>query len=311
MSEYVHSGRDNKQIFLEFYNLIDEIFETTFHGESCKCKHHFFIIYGKLLYEEGNYDLVGIFRQGRYVNSTNDFYMLLKNFSYLCLPMSIHVYNIKKQFCYHCGSSIFNNNIRCTEGLSLRNSGRRAELIKAAHDFMRKRWITCVCIFSGHMDILRPLREWRRGFPCVYISIEYDYIRSQMPEMMMVVNKYTSMYSSTRSCSCYPSYWKILTGVLIEMHNDTPQNDINTSLFLQEANVAFNMLRNMHLVGPVDDHYVGSIMQITNYCPYFCYVLAKHPHAEILNCLLEINRNMNFNWERCPRQCRVNRPIGA
>ncbi len=152
--------------FLAFFNLVEEIFKTTFHNEPCICKLTFFVIFGKLLYEEGNDDLVGIYKQGRNISIFNSFYLHLKSFSFCCLPLSIHLYGINKSFCYHCSSGIYNSFLYNTAGYNFASDKKRTEPIKNLHGVMRTRWVKCPCFYQ---DVLQPLREWRRSFETMII----------------------------------------------------------------------------------------------------------------------------------------------
>ncbi len=111
---------------------------------------------------------------------------------------------------------------------------------------------------------------------------------------MIIVNQYIVKYNNSPFCSCYPKYWKVLVGILVEMHNSAPEEEIRIPKFRMEANVAYTILKNMNLGSEVNNHVIQSVLQLKNFCHFFCYVLSQHPQAQLRSCLLELNRNMNF-----------------
>lgn len=305
-------NRHNKSPdFRPFYKTIDNIFGNPtqrFPVRKCNCKRYFFLAMGRLLYLEGNDDLVNIFENIDHVYSFQDIFIVMKSLSCKCIPIYAQASGPTRHLCFHCYSGLLQEFISRTRGLKFISVETLSMAPKLLHEILRPHWFMCElgCLYQNSIQFSISLEGWQRKNKCIYIGIEYAIVRSSMPGLNIAIGQIVFRHNPSPNCECFESYFMILAGLLIENHSDSPERDFNHTNFQEEAILVYGMLRSLLIFQEQSTIQPEGMVHLKVYAPHFCFVLGKHPESCLSFTLYALYKNIAYVWtKRCGVRCVV------
>lgn len=293
--------------FMPFYNAVQNIFSNPtprFHVPSCYCKQFYFLAFGRLLFAEGNKDLVLIFETDHYIHSFQDTYICTKSMSANCIPPQ-HALESgrKKTFCFHCKSALLNEYINKTPGLVFISQFTLSMVPQVLHDIMRPKWVKCGCLWINSIHFSISLKSWQKNSNCIYIGKEYEIVRSTMPTLNIVIGEIVSTHNPNPNCVCFEGFFMILAGLQIENHSDGPERDFQDPNFKGEAVIVYAMLRTLFIFQNEKEIAPEDLTHLRLYAPNFTSAMTKHPHSSLGHTLYALFKNEAYIWKICPQKC--------